>query len=406
MYRPITQAIAPANPSASPTTVPFLQPQTPTSNKRTQRSSGTATQNRKKKKPKIEESTLPQEIPSLVPESLVFQDLEKLEKKIDDFINQKKIQMKHLLAETKMSRHLLRVFIFNETSKEGEWNLHLQGQLLDENGNPQESGKPFTSFLSKVYIEFDKTAFPKESPIEWKRSQNFKDVDGFSLSRNNKQEGPLKIFLHLKPDPPRFYPSKELLDVFEFDETSYSLNSILHRVWNYIKYHKLQDFQDKKMINCDSKLIKLFGGSDRINFYDIISKIKEYLIPVEAIEIDYNIMLNDKNEIFLDISIEMEDPVQSEITSFISDEPTKDIQELNTNILQGIQKIGEHKKKREMLLEFSEKPVEFMDKLIFSQTRDLMMINNHKDKENARNSSYFDAPWIQEAMEKYLERKP
>ena len=51
MYRPITQAIAPANlgSSSTPTTVPFLQPQTPTSNKRTQRSSGTATQNRKKK---------------------------------------------------------------------------------------------------------------------------------------------------------------------------------------------------------------------------------------------------------------------------------------------------------------------------------------------------------------------
>ena len=59
------------------------------------------------------------------------------------------------------------------------------------------------------------------------------------------------------------------------------------------------------MINCDSKLTKLFGDLDRINFYDVISKIKEFLIPVEPIEIDYQIILNEKNEIFVDISIEM-----------------------------------------------------------------------------------------------------
>ena len=58
-----------------------------------------------------------------------------------------------------------------------------------------------------------------------------------------------------------------------------------------------------------------------------------------------------------------------------------------------------------MFLEFSEKPVEFIDKLIFSQTRDLMVINKNKEKENARNSSFFEAPWVQEAIEKYLERK-
>jgi hypothetical protein len=61
---------------------------------------------------------------------------------------------------------MLRVFIFNEPTKEGEWNLHIQGQLLDENLNPEESGKAFTGFLSRFYIEFDKKDFPNETPIE------------------------------------------------------------------------------------------------------------------------------------------------------------------------------------------------------------------------------------------------
>jgi hypothetical protein len=118
MYRPTTQIIAPApvNISPNPTTVPFLQPQTQPTNKRTQRTTtnATSTQNRKKKfffkflifkrKPKIEECTLPEDLQSIVPESLIFQDLEQFEKRIDDFISQKKIQMKHLLAETKMVR--------------------------------------------------------------------------------------------------------------------------------------------------------------------------------------------------------------------------------------------------------------------------------------------------------------
>ncbi|XP_068657436.1 protein TRI1-like [Aristolochia californica] len=43
----------------------------------------------------------------------------------------------------------------------------------------------------------------------------------------------------------------------------------LKQIWAYIKEHNLQDPENKKIIVCDEKLKKIFGGKDRVGFLEI-----------------------------------------------------------------------------------------------------------------------------------------
>ena len=44
---------------------------------------------------------------------------------------------------------------------------------------------------------------------------------------------------------------------------------IVKKMWVYIKKNNLQDKKNKRMINCDEKLAKLFAGKKQFSMFDI-----------------------------------------------------------------------------------------------------------------------------------------
>jgi upstream activation factor subunit UAF30 len=44
---------------------------------------------------------------------------------------------------------------------------------------------------------------------------------------------------------------------------------ITKRIWDYIKAHGLQDAQNKRMINADTKLLPLFGGQEQVSMLEL-----------------------------------------------------------------------------------------------------------------------------------------
>jgi len=52
---------------------------------------------------------------------------------------------------------------------------------------------------------------------------------------------------------------------------------VTKKVWDYIKKHKLQDTKNKRMINPDAKLAKVFGSSAQIDMFKMTSKISKHL---------------------------------------------------------------------------------------------------------------------------------
>ena len=49
------------------------------------------------------------------------------------------------------------------------------------------------------------------------------------------------------------------------------------KLWVYIKKHKLQDKKNKRMINPDADLAKVFGSSKSINMFSMMTVLKKHL---------------------------------------------------------------------------------------------------------------------------------
>lgn len=52
---------------------------------------------------------------------------------------------------------------------------------------------------------------------------------------------------------------------------------VTKKLWDYIKKHKLQDKVNKRNINPDPKLAKVFGSSSSIDMFKMTSKVSKHL---------------------------------------------------------------------------------------------------------------------------------
>lgn len=52
---------------------------------------------------------------------------------------------------------------------------------------------------------------------------------------------------------------------------------VVKKLWNYIKKHGLQDKKNKRMINPDDKLAKVFGAAKAMNMFEMMKVLKKNL---------------------------------------------------------------------------------------------------------------------------------
>lgn len=52
---------------------------------------------------------------------------------------------------------------------------------------------------------------------------------------------------------------------------------ITKKIWEYIKKNGLQDKKNKRMINTDEKLAKLFGGKKQISMFEIAKAVNKHI---------------------------------------------------------------------------------------------------------------------------------
>ena len=50
---------------------------------------------------------------------------------------------------------------------------------------------------------------------------------------------------------------------------------IVKKIWDYIKKHKLQDENNKRMINADDKLRPVFGGKEQISMFELAKVVND-----------------------------------------------------------------------------------------------------------------------------------
>jgi len=52
---------------------------------------------------------------------------------------------------------------------------------------------------------------------------------------------------------------------------------VTKKVWAYIKKNKLQDAKEKRNINADEKLLKVFGGKKQVTMFEMTKLVNKHL---------------------------------------------------------------------------------------------------------------------------------
>ncbi len=54
-------------------------------------------------------------------------------------------------------------------------------------------------------------------------------------------------------------------------------SEVIKRLWDYIKKHKLQDAKEKRNINADPHLQKVFGGKKQVTMFEMAKHVSKHL---------------------------------------------------------------------------------------------------------------------------------
>ncbi|CAB4412110.1 unnamed protein product [Rhizophagus irregularis] len=380
------------------------------------------------KKKRALDRNIPEKLDTLVPESLLYTELQNFEKRLDATIMRKRLEVQETINKPMKIKRTLRVFISNTAVNQNPqrdsesndigfgdtnvpaWILKIEGRLLDPSNSSKTNKIPsrkFSTFFISIIVDLDRDPemYPDGNTIEWNKTNNTEGVDGFEIKRKGDANVKCKIFLNLDKQPPRYKLSEDLASLLGIKEETKT--GVILALWQYIKHHNLQDnIEDKRFINNDARLESLFN-CPRMAFPQIPELINMHLQPIDPITIDYTIRVDKEfhqSRYAYDIEVEVDDPNKLRLLSvFNNNASQREVQNLDDKIVQCVQSINNSKTKRDFLLNFAKSPVEFINKWVASQSRDLEVIlgESHVNLEEQRRSEFYKQSWVNEAVFHY-----
>ncbi|XP_062849059.1 SWI/SNF-related matrix-associated actin-dependent regulator of chromatin subfamily D member 3 isoform X3 [Trichomycterus rosablanca] len=375
-----------------------------------------AVQNRSRsaKRRKMADKILPQRIRELVPESQAYMDLLAFERKLDQTIMRKRVDIQEVLKRPMKQKRKLRLYIsntFNPAKPDSEdsegsiasWELRVEGKLLEDAGKQK---RKFSSFFKSLVIELDKDLYgPDNHLVEWHRTGTTQETDGFQVKRPGDVNVRCTLLLMLDYQPPQFKLDPRLARLLGIHTQTRSC--IIQALWQYVKTNKLQDSHEKEYINCDKYFQQIFD-CPRLKFSEIPQRLTNLLLPPDPIVINHIISSVDpsdhKKTACYDIDVEMDDPLKTQMNGFLlSTANQQEIASLDNKIHETIESINQLKIQRDFMLSFSKDPRGYIRDWICSQNRDLkVMTDVVGNPEEERRAEFYNQPWSQEAVSRYF----
>ncbi|KAJ3611554.1 hypothetical protein NHX12_021569 [Muraenolepis orangiensis] len=386
------------------------------------------------KRRKMADKILPQRIRELVPESQAYMDLLAFERKLDQTIMRKRVDIQEALKRPMKQKRKLRLYIsntFNPAKPDADdsdgsiasWELRVEGKLLDDS----------------LVIELDKDLYGPDNHLvevrlwtrthqdphrdfrcaqsllsvcrswlrlanRWHRTPTTQETDGFQVKRPGDVSVRCTLLLMLDYQPPQFKLDPRLARLLGIHTQTRSC--IIQALWQYVKTNKLQDSHDKEYINCDKYFQQIFD-CPRLKFSEIPQRLTNLLLPPDPIVINHVISVdpNDqKKTACYDIDVEVEDPLKSQMSSFLlSTANQQEIASLDNKIHETIESINQLKIQRDFMLSFSRDPKGYIQDWLQSQSRDLkLMTDVVGNPEEERRAEFYQQPWSQEAVSRYF----
>uniref|UniRef100_A0A673FUX3 SWI/SNF-related matrix-associated actin-dependent regulator of chromatin subfamily D member 1 n=1 Tax=Sinocyclocheilus rhinocerous TaxID=307959 RepID=A0A673FUX3_9TELE len=189
-------------------------------------------------------------------------DLLAFERKLDQTIMRKRLDIQEALKRPIKQKRKLRIFISNTfnpakpDAEDGEgtvasWELRVEGRLLEDVTTKQK--RKFSSFFKSLVIELDKDLYgPDNHLVEWHRTATTQETDGFQVKRPGDVGVRCTVLLMLDYQPPQFKLDPRLARLLGIHTQTRPV--IIQALWQYVKTHKLQDPHEREFINCDKYL--------------------------------------------------------------------------------------------------------------------------------------------------------
>ncbi|KAK6492104.1 SWI/SNF-related matrix-associated actin-dependent regulator of chromatin subfamily D member 3 isoform X4 [Huso huso] len=385
----------------------------PASSQQVQQQQAAQNRARNAKRRKMADKILPQRIRELVPESQAYMDLLAFERKLDQTIMRKRVDIQEALKRPMKQKRKLRLYIsntFNPAKPDADdsdgsiasWELRVEGKLLDD---PSKLKRKFSSFFKSLVIELDKDLYgPDNHLVEWHRTPTTQETDGFQVKRPGDVSVRCTLLLMLDYQPPQFKLDPRLARLLGIHTQTRSV--IIQALWQYVKTNKLQDSHEKEYINCDKYFQQIFD-CPRLKFSEIPQRLTNLLLPPDPIVINHVISVdpNDqKKTACYDIDVEVEDPLKGQMSSFLlSTANQQEIASLDNKIHETIESINQLKIQRDFMLSFSKDPKGYIQDWLKSQSRDLkVMTDVVGNPEEERRAEFYQQPWSQEAVNRYF----
>lgn len=183
--------------------------------------------------------------------------------------------------------------------------------------------RKFSSFVRSLVVELGATG----EIVEWSRARSGTGVagncDGFEIKRPG--DAPTECRIHIQFDfaPERFRLAPELAALLNMQLATRP--AVVVALWQYIKLHKLQESDEKKIINNDAALQRLFRVS-KMSFSDIPVLMEPYLLPPEPVTIVYAIRTDQElhvSPVVVEVDVDVDD-VKTPPRAFLSSAMLRD----------------------------------------------------------------------------------
>ena len=237
----------------------------------------------------------------------IYEQMRDMEENVNNFIKQKLLNVKEEMLQNhaKVKRNVRVMAELTSLTASGnthlinvylEWRLSVEGRLL--NG----SGRRFLELFERVRIEFLGGEYPD---VEWvkAKSETGANYDRLEVARTwGKRKGPCKVRLafYLENNPRKYRLSAQLSKILGMEEDTRL--RVLGAMWQYIKSNRLQDADNRELINCNQELVELFG-EDKLEFHTAVFRLKDHLLEVMPIELTFEIIPKKNQTYFYDLSV-------------------------------------------------------------------------------------------------------
>ncbi|KAL1553968.1 SWI/SNF complex component SNF12 [Salvia divinorum] len=380
-------------------------------------------------KRKLPDKVIPEKVAAIIPECALYTQLVEFEARVDAALVRKKIDIMESLKNPVRAQKVLRIYVFNtfanqtdistdkENSEPPSWSLRLIGRILEDGKDPIAEGqmeKPnclypkLSSFFKKITIYLDQNLYPENHVILWESSRSPALREGFEVKRKGDKEFTAIIRLEMNYEPERLKLSPALQEVLGIEVETRP--RIMAALWHYVKMKKLQIPGEASFFMCDPPLRKVFG-EDKLKFSTVPQKITPHLTPPGPIHVEHRVKLSGDSpsgNTCYDVLVDVPLSLEGKETFLTSLEQNKSIDSCDEAISSALKKIHEHCRRRAFFLGFSQSPAEFINTLITSQARDLKVAcaDAGRDVEKERRAEFYDQPWTEDAVIRYLNRKP